>query len=203
MARALHAACVENVVMDTAVLLVLLALAMASLVRGVRRKSWLAILIGLGLASSTLVVFGAFSTWGAMLWFDEQAAARRPGRVVAGTAGVALGAAALSAALVALITVPARRDAGRARRIGVASAALAGAAWGAASWSLVLRWSAGSSGGPGAPFRGGPPSVYLLELPLVDAAFSLALLLVAISAIVMTRGAREPAPRGLSVPSSR
>ncbi|MBX3258750.1 MAG: UPF0182 family protein [Labilithrix sp.] len=188
--------------MDTVALLVLLALAMAVLVRGIRRKSWLAILVGLGAAAATLVVFGSFSTWGEMLWLDVGAALPRAWLVVAGTAGVALAAALLSAALVALVTFPARRGARRARRIGVALAALAGAAWGAASWSLVLRWTAGGSSGRRGPGLGRDPSVYLFSLPLVDAAFSLLLLLVVISAIVTARAAREPPARRLSVGGS-
>ncbi|MDF2694693.1 MAG: hypothetical protein K0S65_3076, partial [Labilithrix sp.] len=174
-------------------LLVLLALATALVVRGLRRRSWTAMGVGLAVATATLVVFGLFSFWGEMLWFEEVGFLDRFWTVVGATVGIAVAAALLSAALVGLITLPARHTARRPRRIGMAVAAAAGAAWGAASWSLVLRWLMGGSTGQREPIFGRDTGFYLFTLPFYDALFSLALLVVLISMIVAvwsTRGAR-------------
>lgn len=176
-------------------LLGLLALATAALVRGIRRKSWAAMVVGLGIATATLVVFGFFSFWGEMLWFEELGFLERFWTVVGATAGIAAAAALLAAALVGLITLPTRRYARRPRQIGMAVAAGAGAAWGAASWSLVLRWAMGESTGQREPILGRDTGFYLFTLPFYDALFSLLLLIVLISAIVAawsTHGARPP-----------
>jgi uncharacterized membrane protein (UPF0182 family) len=175
-------------------LLVLFALAMAMLVRGLRQKSWRAMGIGLTIAVATLVVFGLFSFWGEMLWFAEVGFLERFWTTVGATVAVAVGGALLSAALVALITLPARHTAPRARKIGMTSAAVAGAAWGAASWSLVLRWLLGPKTGHYEPILGHDTGFYLFSLPFYDALFSLLLLTTIISAIVAAWSARNIRP---------
>lgn len=165
-------------------LLVLLALATFLTVRGVRRGSGVAIAIGLAVATLTLIVFGLFSFWGEMLWFEEVGFLERFWTVVGATLAVAAVAALAAASLVALITLPSMHTAGRARRIGIAVAALAGAAWGAASWTLVLRWVMGVSTRTREPIFGRDVGFYLFTLPFVDALFSLLLLVVVISGIV-------------------
>jgi uncharacterized protein len=165
-------------------LVVLLALATAMLAHGVRRKSWLAMGSGLTLATSTVVIFGLFSFWGEMLWFDEVGFLDRFWTVVGATVGIAVAGALFSAALVGLITLPARHIARGPRRVAMAVAAAVGGAWGIASWSLVLRWLLGGSTGQHEPIFGRDTGFYLFTLPFLDALFSLLLLDLVISAIV-------------------
>ena len=165
-------------------LLVLLAVATVFIAHGIRRRSRPALAIGIGVATLTLLVFGLFSVWGEMLWFEEVGFVHRFWTVVAATLVVASVAALAAALLVALITLPSKHAARRARRLGIIVAALAGAAWGAASWSLVLRWLMGVSTGTREPIFGRDVSFYLFTLPLLDALFSLLLLVVIISGIV-------------------
>ncbi|MBX3204464.1 MAG: UPF0182 family protein [Labilithrix sp.] len=180
--------------MDSVALLVLLALAMGILVRGVRRRSWIATILGLAVATTALIVFGFFSSWGQMLRFEEEGFLDRFWTVIGATVGIAALAALFSAALVALLTLPARHDAHRERRVGIAIAALAGAAWGAASFGIVLRWATGAASGRHAPLFGRGASDYLFSLPFFDAVFSLLFFLLVISTIVAWRSTPRRAP---------
>ncbi len=177
-------------------LLILLAVATMLTVHGIRTRSRRAIGIGLGSATSTLIVFGLFSFWGEVLWFDEVGFLRRFWTVVGARIGIALIAALFAAGLVALITLPARHAARRARRLGMVGAALVGAAWGGASWSLVLRSAMSVSTGMREPIFGLDAGFYLFTLPLIDALFALLLLVAIISAIVAawSTHAGRPAP---------
>ena len=172
-------------------LLVLLTLATILTVRGLRMRSWLAMVTGLALATSTLLVFDLFSGWGAVLAFDEVGLADRFWTVAGATALVSLVAALTAALLVALITLPSRDVARRERKLGTVVAALAGAAWGLSSWFLVLRGVMHAS--PGARERrfGRDGGVDLFTLSLVDAVFSLLLLVVLASAIVAVSSAHH------------
>lgn len=157
-------------------LLLLLAITTASvLARGLRRRSWRALRVGLGGATTSLVVFGLFSAWGAMLWFDDLGPLERFWAALGATVALSLVAASAAALLLAIVTLPSSRAADRAARLGVTVAALTGAAWGLASWPLVLRWW------PSLPERtfGSDAVRHLPALAFADALFSL-LLLVAI-----------------------
>ncbi len=168
-------------------LLVLLALVVVFIIaRGLRRGSWLAMAVGLGVATVTLIVFGLFGAQGAILWLDEVGFGDRLWAVVSTTVLVAVTAALAAALLVDLVTLPATHASLRARRMGVLVAACAGAAWGVSSWSLVGGWVDGASK---VELRSAEASRLLFTLALVDALLSL-LLLVAFIATSVTR------PRG-------
>ncbi len=188
--------------MSSIALLVLLTLATVTLATvltacGLRRRSWLALGAGLGVASSILLAFGLFSTWGAMMWLDEVELVDRSRTVAGATALVSLAAALASALLLALITLPSRHVARRTRRIAMVVVALGGAAWGLSSWFLVLRWMSSGSTGTRELAFGRDAGSYLLTLPLVDALLSLLFLVVLVSAIVAlssTHGRRHAPP---------
>ncbi len=120
-----------------------------------------AMIAGIILAPAILVLFGVFYAWGGVLTLDPAALAEHFGVVTATTLALSATAALVSAALVGLVTLPARDP--HLRRIGILVAGATGASWGLACWSVVLQWVSGAS-----------PAV-LLALPVCDALFSLLL----------------------------
>ncbi len=174
-------------------LLLLVAAATLLVLRGVRKRSRLALGAGVAVGALTAAVFGLFSLWGEMLWFEEVGFVDRFWRALTATLALAVVAALASAALVATITFPARYAARRARRIGIALGAAVGAAWGAACWSVVLRWLLGPETGTRDPIFRRDVAFYLFSLPFYDALLVLLLLLGVLSAVVALQASRRAA----------
>jgi hypothetical protein len=163
--------------MYTVVQLILVALGVALLVRGGRRRRVPVAAAGGVVLIATFLFFQLLDLWGEGLWFAALGLSDRFWTVLLTRWALGAGAAVLAAALVAALVWPAR---GRRRWPATAAMALGGligAFWGAASWETWLRWLHRVPTGRTEPVLGQDVGFYLFSLPFYDTVVALVLVL--------------------------
>jgi uncharacterized protein len=162
-----------GVAMYVAFLALMLALGGALVARGVKRGLRNEARLGIAVLGFTALFFALLGFWSDLLWFDALGMSKRFWTAFFARSGTALVAGALAAALVAFVSMPARRVAPRAWHIGTAVAGALGLLWGATAWNAVLRWLYSVDTGVRDPILARDAGFYLFSLPFLDALLGL------------------------------
>ncbi|MBD3179605.1 MAG: hypothetical protein GF417_08320 [Candidatus Latescibacteria bacterium] len=171
--------------MYTVLMLLLIALAVLSIVRGVRKHSAGSIYLGAALALLTFLFFKVMDLWGEALWFQSVGYISRFWKVLGTRILLSAFFGLISAFIMYLLvlSVPGEKKAGRWAAIMLG--ALIGLIWGATQWMEWLRFTHRISGDISDPVLGMSEGFYLFTLPFLDSLYSLILWLVIISLVLM------------------
>lgn len=159
-------------------LLILLALAAALLVSGVRKHSRSRIMSGALLAIATILFFfGFLGFWGEMLWYEALGYQQRFWTEIAARGGAAIVGAVAAGLVVFLLTLQIPRAHKSTRFWSRAVGAVIGGWWGVANWEIILRYLNRVSTAVTDPIFGREAGFYLFTLPFYDNLYTLLLLL--------------------------
>ena len=174
--------------MYTAIILVLLALAVLLTYSGIKRNKKGRMTAGIFIGVATIIFFWSLDFWGEMLWFENLGYGDRfwvfvVAQVVSGAVG-----AFLSVGIVTLLTYSIPSQKNYSRRIVQGIAFIAGAGWGYNDWQTILKFWNQIPMGITEPVLNKDAGFYLFTLPFLDSIYTLLILLtiLSLSALIFT-----------------
>jgi len=167
--------------MYTAILLILLAIAIFALITGINRKSVGLGATGLLIGVLTGLFFWFMNFWGEKLWFDAIGYTQRFWTVFNAKIGFLVLGAFTSCIIVYLLTffIPARRKV--IRYVAILLSLVIGATWGYNSWDIILKMVNGVQTGVTDPILSKDTGFYLFTYPFLKNLFELFLLIALVS----------------------
>ena len=167
--------------MYTAIIIVLLALAIYLTYSGVKGNKKGRAAAGIAIGAATIVLFWSLDFWTEMLWFENLGYGDRfwvyiIAQTVAGIAG-----ALISAGIVSLLTYSIPSSKKSIKRIVQGIALIGGAVWGASDWQIMLKFWFRVSMGVAEPVLNKDAGFYLFTLPFLDSIYTLLIILTLIS----------------------
>ncbi len=175
--------------MYTALLLILITLAVWILVRGVRKKNTSLITSGVALGALTFLFFWLMGFWGEMLWFSSTGFVERFWIFELNRYAFIFGGLIAGYFIVYLVSYSLKGER-KGLRIGASSiGALAGALWGGANWDNYLKFINRVDSGVADPIFNNDAGFYLFTLPFLDSIYIILISLFILSLVANIIGA--------------
>ncbi len=152
---------------------ILLLLGVVLLGGGLLRERLSAAIAGLAVIGSTIVLFGLFSFWAEMLWFQAVGYSDRFWTVVLAKVGLAAAGALLGTLVVYGLTAVVPGQPAIASRWPEALGFAIGAMWGLSNWGTLLRWWYAAPAGTKDPVLSLDVTFYLFSLPFYESVYGL------------------------------
>ncbi len=167
--------------MYTAIIIVLLAIAVYFTYTGIKQNKKGRASIGIIIGLLTIVFFWSLDFWGEMLWFENLGYGDRfwvyvTAQTVAGIVG-----AFLSLGIVLLLTYSVPFSKSYLKKFSLALAVFAGAVWGYSNWEIILKFWFRAPMGVSEPVLNIDAGFYLFTLPFLDGIYVLLIILTIIS----------------------
>lgn len=171
--------------MYTAIIVVLLALAIYLVYSGIKGEKIGRTITGIVIGAVTIVFFWSLDFWGEMLWFENLGYGDRFWMyIVAQTAAGAAGAF-LSLGIVSVLTYSIPSNKSYIRKISQGVSFLAGALWGYSNWEVMLKFWFRVPMGVSEPVLNMDAGFYLFTLPFLDGIYTLLIILTIISFVAV------------------
>ena len=161
--------------MYTAIILVLIALALWLIFSGLAKRKKKRIVGGLFIGAFTALFFWFMDFWGEQLWFDSLDYSHRFWKLELSRIGLGIAGLIFTGIIAYLLTSSLPDDRKRLRWGSVIITALYGFSWGMSSWGNILKYFNGMSTELQEPIFNLPTSFYLFDLPFYDGLISLLL----------------------------
>ena len=165
-------------------MLILIALAVWMLFRGLRNKKKSYIRAGTGLGILTFLFFWLMGFWGEMLWFESLGFSRRFWTFELTRYGFILSGLVLAYLIVYFMSFSLKKETRKIRTVGSIAGAFFGGIWGAAVWDNYLVFINRVDQGVTDPVFFKDVGFYLFTLPFLDSIYSILITLFIISLIV-------------------
>ena len=147
------------------------------------------------------MLFGLMSFWGELLWFESLGQTQRFGTAVLARLLTVAVAAAFSAAIVFVLTLPIPKTPPFARTWPQSVAVAVGGVWGWSNWDTLLKWWYAVPTDLRDPIFGWSTGFYLFGLPLLDSVVGLCIVLALIT--ITAAAVWAYAPREMERASTR
>lgn len=167
--------------MYTAILLILLAIAIFTFINGLQKKKKGSVILGVVIAAFTLAFFGFMDFWGEYLWFDNLGYDGRFWTEILSKVGFAAAGLIIGYLIVNVLTLSIPKNRKLLKYIPRLFGAFIGLTWGLSNWLMVLIFFNKVSTQLFDPILGVSTGFYMFSLPFFDKLISLILMLSIIS----------------------
>jgi uncharacterized membrane protein (UPF0182 family) len=167
--------------MYTAIIIVLLALAVYLAYTGIKSNKKGRAAAGIIIGILTIVFFWSLDFWGEMLWFDNLGYDNRFWIYVIAQTATGIAGAFLSAGIVSLLTYSVPLKKSYLKKFALGLAFVVGGIWGYSNWQVMLKFWFSVPVGVSEPVLGIDSGFYLFTLPFLDRIYSLLIILTVIS----------------------
>jgi uncharacterized membrane protein (UPF0182 family) len=167
--------------MYTAIIIVLLALAVYLAYSGIKSNKKGRAAAGIIIGALTIIFFWSLDFWGEMLWFENLGYGDRFWVYIIAETVTALVGAFISLGIISLLTYSIPSSKNYVRRIVQGIGIVAGAAWGYSNWQVMLKFWFRVPMGISEPVLNRDAGFYLFTLPFLDSIYALLIILTIIS----------------------
>ena len=181
--------------MYAAMILLFLGLAIALILAGLSRRSWVQMITGICLAVLVGLFFWFLGFWGEALWFESVGYGHRFWKVIITKVAVAIMGAGIGIGFVSILIRPIPGEKWLLKSGCRILAAYIAARWAVANWDRILLFLNRVQTGIAEPILGRDTGFYLFALPLYNSTYGLVLMLAVvgllaslIAAFVQIRG---------------
>jgi len=161
--------------MYTAIILLLIAIALWLLFSGISKGKKVRIGAGIAVGLFTALFFWFLDFWGEQLWFDSLEYSHRFWKMELARIGFGIAGFILTGLIAYFLTIPVPGDRKKLKWASVIITAIFGLTWGMAGWETILKFINSSSTNLQDPILNQPTSFYLFDLPFWDSLISLLL----------------------------
>ena len=167
--------------MYTAIIIVLLALAIYITYSGIKGGKKGRAAAGIAIGAVTIVFFWSLDFWTEMLWFENLGYGDRFWVYIIAQTAAGIAGALISAAIVSLLTYSIPSSKKSIKRIVQGIALVGGAVWGVSDWQIMLKFWFRVSMGVAEPVLNKDAGFYLFTLPFFESIYTLLIILTIIS----------------------